>query len=94
MRNNRTSHVILVPIAVPVELLAEIDLDPMDAIQMSVDNGRLVIEKLTDDDFECDEDCANYPFEEACDGECEDCPCLCQYCGECIRELDEEDDYE
>lgn len=96
MRNNETNRATLVPIAVPLELLSEIGLEPMDAMQMQVVDERLIIEKLADDDFECDEDCENCPFEDCCDGNCGSCPCYCPCCEECIRELDLdwEDDYE
>lgn len=63
-------------ISVPLELLEEIDLCPMDVIQMSVSDGRLIVEKATDTDFECDGDCENCPFiADDCVGVCELCPC-------------------
>lgn len=61
---------------VPVELFEEIGLNPMDTIQFSAEDGKIIIEKVTDTDFVCDGDCDNCPFdEEDCDGDCESCPC-------------------
>ena len=65
---------------VPMELFEEIGLNPMDVMQFSVADEKIIIEKVTDDDFVCDGDCESCPFnEEDCDGNCENCPCG-EYC--------------
>ena len=65
---------ILIPI--PLELVLEIGLNPLDVIQFRTDGNKLIIEPVTDSDFECDNDCDNCPFFELdCDGDCDSCPC-------------------
>lgn len=55
-------------ISVPVELLEEAGICEGDVMQMFVEDGRLVIEPLyDDDDFLCDDDCANCPLADECD---------------------------
>lgn len=62
---------------IPFELLDEIGLDPMDVIQMSVVDGKLIIEKAVDGDFECDGECDECPFSDIeCNNDCEGCPCV------------------
>lgn len=69
------NDMILFPI--PKDLLDEIGLDPMEVVQMSVADGKLIIEKAEDtDDFVCDGDCDSCPFGDTdCDEDCENCPC-------------------
>lgn len=77
----------MVLLPVPMELFDEIGIEPMDAVQMSIADGKIIIEKVTDADFVCDGDCNNCPFdEEDCDGDCESCPCN--------QECDESDNYD
>ena len=63
------NDMVLFPI--PKDLLDEIGLDPMDVVQMSVADGKLIIENAEDTD-----DCDSCPFDDTdCDGDCGDCPC-------------------
>mgnify|MGYP000903198268 FL=1 len=77
MQNTTVKSDGMVLLPVPLDLLDDIGLDPMDVIQMSAHDGKLIIEKVVDDDFKCDGDCENCPFHEVdCDGDCENCPCF------------------
>ena len=77
MQNTTVKSDGLVLLPVPLDLLDEIGLDPMDVIQMSVVDSKLIIEKVVYDDFECNRDCENCPFYEIdCDGDCDNCPCF------------------
>lgn len=61
--------------SIPKELLDEIELDPMDVVQMSVADGRLIIEKADAEDYVCDGDCENCPFGNTdCNRDCGNCP--------------------
>lgn len=70
-------------ISVPTELLNEADIHAGSMVQMSVADGRLIIEAVDDTaDFVCDGDCEGCPVSETdCDGDCGTCPC-CEYCDE------------
>lgn len=70
-------------IPIPRELLLEIGV-PEDEnghltevpFQFTVVGKKLIIEQVTDRDFECDGDCESCPFYDIdCDGDCENCPC-------------------
>lgn len=80
MKQSEKNGMLLLP--VPMELLEEIGLGELDVMQMSVAEGRLIIEKADSADYECDGDCENCPFAELdCDGDCAHCPC-CRDCDE------------
>ena len=77
MQNTTVKSDGMVLLPVPLDLLDEISLDPMDVIQMSIVNGKLIIEKVVDDDFKCDGNCEKCPFFEIdCNGDCDNCPCF------------------
>ncbi|HCA30204.1 MAG TPA: hypothetical protein DEP23_11875 [Ruminococcaceae bacterium] len=77
MQNTTVKSDGMVLLPVPLDLLDDIGLDPMDVIQMSAVDGKLVIEKVVDDDFKCDGNCENCPFFEIdCNGDCDNCPCF------------------
>lgn len=67
----------MVLLSVPADMLLEAGIFEGDPMQMYVEGRRLIIENLDDtDDFVCNRDCAECPFNEIdCDGECESCPC-------------------
>ena len=64
-------------ISVPTELLYDAGICEGKLLQMSVADGKLVIEPINDlSDFVCGGDCENCPINEIdCDGDCENCPC-------------------
>lgn len=64
-------------ISVPTELLDGVGICEGKLLQMSVANGKLVIEPVNDlSAFVCSGDCENCPIREIdCDGDCESCPC-------------------
>jgi hypothetical protein len=63
---------------IPTELLDEVGITPDSVLQLTVVDNKLIVETVTDDDFECDGDCESCPFywgEDDCDGDCDNCPC-------------------
>lgn len=76
------SNEIQILIPIPIDLITEIGLNPLDAIQMHTDGNRLIIEKIDGSGFVCDENCEDCMFfDRDCDGDCESCPC-CANCDE------------
>lgn len=73
--------VMLIPVSVDDIEESGIDLDGV--IQITAENGRIIIENPSDtDDFVCGGDCESCPLSDAdCDGNCEGCPC-CEHCDE------------
>ena len=67
----------MVLLSVPTDMLLEAGIFEGDPMQMYVEGRRLIIENLDDtDDFVCNRDCAECPFNEIdYDGECESCLC-------------------
>lgn len=64
-------------ISVPTDLLSEAGIHEGKLLQMSVADGKLIIEPVNDlSDFVCGGDCESCPIGETdCDGDCENCPC-------------------
>lgn len=56
MQNTTIKSDGLILLPVPLDLLDEIGLNPMDVIQMSAHDGKLIIEKVIDNDFKCNGD--------------------------------------
>lgn len=54
-------------ISVPLELLYETGIAEGEIIQMSVDNGRLIIEPAESGDFICNNDCSSCPLADKCE---------------------------
>lgn len=79
MQNQMTSKeplFVLVPI--PHEVLTESGIDIGEALQFTVENGRITIEQidLNDLDIVCDGNCRECPLlAHSCPGCCEVCPC-------------------
>ena len=66
----------MVLLSVPAELLDEIGIAEDSIIQMSVSNGKLVIESIAGGDYACDGDCDACSFSALdCEGNCDICPC-------------------
>lgn len=56
-------------LSVPLELITEAKLDTNGILQMSTEEGRIIIENPEDvGDFICDGDCEYCPCSETCDG--------------------------
>lgn len=64
-------------IGIPTELLDEAGIGEDSIIEMFASDGNIVIRKTEDtEEFICDLDCENCPFNFAeCEDDCEDCPC-------------------
>lgn len=76
----KTEYVLL---AIPVEAVEESGISEGTLLQITAEEGKIHIEKVTDtSDFVCDGDCENCPVNETeCDGDCDSCPCN-DNCGE------------
>ena len=56
-------------ISIPTEALEEAGIVEGCVIQAHVENGKLILEPVTVDDFECDGLCEDCPFSDECGGE-------------------------
>ncbi len=53
-------------ISVPLDLLSETGIEPDKVIQMYADDGKLIVEPLSEDDFKCDGECEDCVFFDDC----------------------------
>ena len=73
MQNKRMKQEFVL-LAVPAELMLQVDIFAGDAIAISAEDGRLILENY--DEIICSGDCDTCPVgDEDCDGDCESCPC-------------------
>lgn len=64
-------------LSIPAEMLVETGIFESGAIQMSMDEKKLVIESAEEpESLVCTGDCENCPLNQTdCDGDCANCPC-------------------
>ncbi len=66
-------------LSVPKALMSEAGLSAGSLLQMTAEEGKLMIERVTEvetSDYVCDDDCENCPINALdCDGDCAACPC-------------------
>ena len=77
--------------ALPEELMKAIDLNDDTATISYIENGRVVVEIVDDDeDFDDEDDYTEddfYDEDDNCgDGECDCCEYYCPHCGKCVLE--------
>ena len=84
-----------VSFALPEELMRTLNIDDDTAVIAYIENGRVMVEIVDDeDDFEDEEDFDDeddyteddlYDEEDECgDGECDCCEYFCPHCGKCV----------
>ena len=56
-------------ISVPTEMLEEAGITAGSVIQTQVANGRLIVEAVTAEDYDCDGNCDGCPFADECSEE-------------------------
>ena len=87
MQDKKVNKFVLLP--VPLEDCAAAGICEGCILQSYTENGRLIISRVTKEDFICDNDCESCPMSDVdCDGDCRNCPCV-NNCEDAEVDIDE-----
>lgn len=75
MQDKKVNEFVLLP--VPLEDCTAAGICEGCILQSYTENGRLIISRVSKEDFICDNDCESCPIADVdCDGDCRNCPCV------------------
>lgn len=87
MQDKKVNKFVLLP--VPLEDCVAAGIYEGCILQSYTENGRLIISRVTKEDFICDNDCESCPIADVdCDGDCRNCPCV-NNCEDAEVDIDE-----
>lgn len=87
MQDKKVNKFVLLP--VPLEDCAAAGICEGCILQSYTENGRLIISRVSKEDFICDNDCESCPIADVdCDGDCRNCPCV-NNCEDAEVDIDE-----
>ena len=87
MQDKKVNEFVLLP--VPLEDCTAAGICEGCILQSYTENGRLIISRVSKEDFICDNDCESGPIADVdCDGDCRYCPCV-NNCEDAEVDIDE-----